>query len=362
LDPDDIAVLFSTSGSTGVPKAVSHTHFTILEAATVHIEWARMSENDIFYNDRIMPWIAGYPLAFLICGLTTVSTAVQFDTLSSLVEFTINAIESEHCNIAFFSPVAIHGTPKYLQQKGRAWRVDRILTSSMPIGLAMVKAAFDITDKLILGYGMSECFGATGIELDSPEGFVEYTAGYAVSGTEVKVIDDIGHVVEPNVRGQLCIRTPRQCVHYYNQPGETKKAVSGSGWFRTGDIGYMKEDGLFVCEGRLSDQIVSGDAVIFPAHLEQFIRRCPDVADAMVVGIPDEVLFQKICACVLPKQGTDLTREDVIAFCEENLLDKCSLRRPHNFLLFEEFPTLATGKVSRKMLTDQSVCRLKQMQ
>jgi acyl-CoA synthetase (AMP-forming)/AMP-acid ligase II len=324
-----------------------------------------LTDNDILYNDRIMPWIAGYPLTFLHCGLTTVSTGVQFDTLASLVEFTINAIENELCNIAFFSPAAIHGTRQYLQQTNRAWRVDRIISGSMPVGLTMVKAAFDITDKLILGYGMSECFGAACIELDSPEGFVEYTAGYALSGTEIKVIDDIGQVVEPKVRGQLCIRTPRQCVHYYNQPDETKKAVSLSGWFQTGDIGYMREDGLFVCEGRLSDQIVCGGAVIYPAHLEQLIRRCPDVVDAMVVGIPDEVFFQKICACVLPKHGSDLTPEDLMAFCEQYLLDKVSVissRRPHHFLLFEEFPTLATGKVSRKLLSDQSVSRLKQIQ
>jgi fatty-acyl-CoA synthase len=365
LDPDDIAVLFSTSGSTGIPKAVSHTHFKTLEAAAVFVELTGLSDNDIFYNDRILPWVAGYPLAFLMCGLTTVSTGVHFDTMASLVEFTMNSIDSESCNIAFYSAAAIHGTVRYLQNTSRAWRVDRIVTGSMPIGLAMVKAAFDITDKLILGYGMSECTVATSIELDSPEGFVEYTAGYAVSGTEIKVIDDIGHVVKPNARGQLCVRSPKQFLHYYNQPGETKKAVSASGWFQTGDIGYMREDGLFVCEGRLSDQIVCGGAVIYPAHLEHLIRRCPDVADAMVVGIPDEIFFQNICACVLPKQGTALTPEDVLEFCEKYLLDKVSViasSRPHHFLLFEEFPTLATGKVSRKMLSDQSVKRLKQLQ
>jgi fatty-acyl-CoA synthase len=367
LDPDDVAVLFSTSGSTGTPKAVSHSHFSILEGSTQMFGTAELTADDRYYNDRIMAWLMGYPLAFLHCGLTTVSTEWDFDTMDSLIAFTMAAIDDERCNATFFHPAEVHGAVQYIEQNGISWKIDLLMVGGLPIGSNTANAVKKIANKMLIIYGTSEVFPSNiwqCRDLSTLRDFIEYTGGYPLPGTESKIIDDDGHIVRSNIRGNICVRTPVMFQHYYNQPQETSAVLMDSGWFKTADVGYMTEDGLVVCEGRQSDQIVCGGAIVYPTLIESHLRKCPGVADVMVVGVPDVILFQQICACLIPKQGCELLPDDVRAFCEEQYVDQSTTNLvagvlPKYYLLFEAFPTVQSGKVSRRLLAHEAARRLK---
>ena len=196
--------------------------------------------------------------------------------------------------------------------------------------------------------------------VDKSEDFIEHSCGKPVPGNELKIVDDNGEIVPVYTRGELYVRTKGMFFGYYNDQEKTRRVVTEDGWYKTDDVAFMTEDGMFYLEGRKSDMIISGVMNVSPAILEAILKNCPGLKDAMVVPTPHETLYQVICACFIPEPGSDLTEEHLRRYCEEMHTDKRRIFTvlPTYYLPFSKFPEVASGKPSRKKLIEEAVSRL----
>ena len=178
---------------------------------------------------------------------------------------------------------------------------------------------------------------------------------------ELKIVDEKGEIVPLYSRGELYVRTKARFYGYYNDPEKTSAVLTEDGWYKTDDIAFMTEDGTFYIEGRKSDMIISGSMNIAPSILEAVLKNCPGVKDVIVVPIPDETLYQVICACYIPQPGSIVSEDDLRKYCEDFHADKPRLFTvlPKYYLMFQEFPQSTTGKPLRKLLIPEAERRVK---
>jgi fatty-acyl-CoA synthase len=182
---------------------------------------------------------------------------------------------------------------------------------------------------------------------DSPERRAE-TVGRPIPGVEVRVVDLVtGGVHGAEAVGELAVKGPNVMLGYYRMPGETARSFTPEGYFLTGDLGVVDEDGYVRILGRRGEVIVRGGFKVYPRELEDLLRTHPAVDDACVVGVPQELLGEAICACVVPVEGSIVTGDDLRAYCRETVADN---KVPDLVRFFDAFPLTGSGKVKRREL------------
>ena len=188
--------------------------------------------------------------------------------------------------------------------------------------------------------------------VDKVEDYVEYSIGYALEGNEIKIVDENEDIVPVNEKGEIYVKNDAMFKEYCNDTALTRSWFSDDGWLKTDDIGYITEEGLFFCTGRKSDIILSGGMNVTPSILEAILLGCPGVARVACVPVSHDVMFQVVCACVIPVAGYDVTEEKLRKYCVEMHADKPRLFTvlPQYYLFLEKFPETFSGKVSRKEL------------
>ena len=226
-------------------------------------------------------------------------------------------------------------------------------SGGQPMSKNVVNCIGKLCKKFGTGYGATEFLIGTGMTVDDPGDFQEYSIGYPYPGVQIRVCDDNGEPVPTNQRGELHVKSDGMFLGYYNDPEKTKAAFSEDGWFKTDDIGFVTEEGLFFCEGRKSEMIISGGMNVAPTILEAVLRNCPGVARVVCVPVAHDVMYQVICACVILEDGADVTEDQLRQYCEDVHNDKPRLFTvlPTYYMFLTEFPETYTGKVSRKELT-----------
>ena len=192
--------------------------------------------------------------------------------------------------------------------------------------------------------------------VDNAEDYKEYAIGYALPGMELKIVDDSGETVPVGEKGELYVKIGSIFKEYLNDPEKTRACFTEDGWYKTDDICYMEESGLFFCVGRKSEMILSGGFNVAPAILELTLERCHGVARAVCVPVPHEVLYQVVCACVILEDGSGVTEGSLRAFCEDVHNDKPGLFTvlPTYYMFMKDFPLTNTGKTSRRDLSRMS--------
>ena len=209
------------------------------------------------------------------------------------------------------------------------------------------------------GYHATEFLVGSGLIVENPDDFKEYSIGYPQKGVQMKLCDDNGEMVPTNERGEIYVKCEGLFKEYYNDPEKTKASFTEDGWFKTDDIGYVTENGMFFCEGRKSDMIISGGLNVSPAILETAIRNCPGIARVVCVPVAHDVMYQVICACVILEAGSEVTEDQLRQFCEDVHNDKPRLFTvlPTYYMFLDRFPETYTGKESRKILTEMAAER-----
>ena len=202
-------------------------------------------------------------------------------------------------------------------------------------------------------YGSSEFLIATQIQVHRADDYQEFAMGYALPSVNLKIVNDNGEIVPTGETGELYVQVDSMFKCYYNDPEKTKACFNDDGWYRTDDICYVKNDGLFFCVGRKSEMILSGGFNVAPAILEQTIQRCQGIARAVCVPVQHNILYQVVCACVILEDGSALTEEGLRAYCDGIHNDKPGLFTvlPAYYMFMKEFPLTSTGKTSRRQLT-----------
>jgi len=198
---------------------------------------------------------------------------------------------------------------------------------------------------LIEAYGLTETSPAVCI---NPMNLKEYNGyiGLPIPSTEVVIKDENENNLEPGKEGELCVKGPQVMKGYWNKKEETEKVFTKDGFFKTGDIAYMTEDGFFKIVDRKKDMILVSGFNVYPNEVEDVIASHPKVLECAVIGIPDDKSGESVKAFIVKKDDS-LTEDEIISFCRENLT---AYKVPKHIEFRKELPKTNVGKILRREL------------
>ena len=355
VSPDDTFLLMYTSGTTGFPKGVMHCHNPIRTITDAANRMA-MSSRDVIlmylplfhcfglYEGPLMSWVTGARVV-----LTTMFEAGE----------TLRLIESEKATV-------MNGFDAHFYDLCHHPDVDRTDRSSLrTILLAVGMASSEPVARLaqekfcptLSAWGMTEVgVGATRTFLDAPVDDRCVESGHPLPGYEFKVIDpDTGDVLPPATMGELCVRGYATMQGYYKRPAATAEAIDGEGWFHTGDVATIRDDGSVRFLGRYKDMLKVGGENVDPTEVEAFLLEHPAISKAQVIGVPDPRLAEVACACVVVEPGQAITDADLDAFCRGKM---ASFKIPRHLLVLDDYPMTSSGKVQKYLLRQMAAEQL----
>jgi long-chain acyl-CoA synthetase len=343
--PDETAVVIYTSGTTGRPKGAELTHFNMFMNAFCNADkLLGLGEDDV--------GIAVLPL-FHIFGQTCVMNAFIYNgsTIVLVPRFEPEAALKVMQDVGV---TVFQGVPTMYQQLLHHPKLDEYDTSNLRLGvsggasmpvevLKEFEGRFGIV--ILEGYGLSEtsptaCFNR------SQERRKIGSIGLPIWGTEAEVVNEEDEEVPRGERGELILKGHHVMKGYHGKPEETKKAIK-NGWFYTGDVATMDEEGFVYVVDRVKDMIVRGGYNVYPRETEEAIYEHEGVAEVAVIGTPHEELGEEICAVVAPKEGESVTEQEIIAFAKERI---AAYKYPRRVIFMDELPKTATGKILKREL------------
>jgi long-chain acyl-CoA synthetase len=353
---DDVAVQFYTSGTTGLPKGVMLTNRALFGLMDyVHDGW-EVDERAVCMVAMPLFHVAG--AGWALCGLTLGShNVLQRDVdLAHILE----DLQRYAVTHAVFVPAVLQFllvTPGIDDADFSALR--HIVYGASPISEdVLVRSIERFGCAFSQAYGLTETNGAIVVlppedhDVGGPNAHRLRAAGLPLPGVELKVVDDRGESRPTGEVGEVWIRSGQNMVGYWNRPGETAATLLADGWLRSGDAGYLDADGYLYIHDRVKDMIVSGGENIFPAEVESVLMAHPGVADAAVIGIPDDRWGETVKAVVVRAPGADgetLDETALIGFCRERLAHyKC----PTSVDWTDALPRNPSGKILKRELRE----------
>jgi acyl-CoA synthetase (AMP-forming)/AMP-acid ligase II len=348
VDPDDVAVLPYSSGTTGLSKGVMLTHRNLVANVEQTLARADVGDEDEVLI-AVLPFFHIYGMQVLMnVGLkagATIVTMPRFDLPGFL-----QAIQDHKVTRAYLvPPIALALAKHPIVDQYDLSSLEYVSSGAAPLdGATAEEAAARIGPNVVQGYGMTEL---SPVSHFTPPG--EYRAGAAgklVPSTEARIVDpETGEDVAVGVDGEIWVRGPQVMKGYLNNPEATAETITEAGWLRTGDIGHVDEDGWFFIVDRLKELIKYKGFQVPPAELEGLLLTHPAVADAAVIGIPDLEAGELPKAFVVLKPGTEATEGELKFHVAEHV---AHYKQIHDVQFVDEIPKSASGKILRRMLRD----------
>jgi fatty-acyl-CoA synthase len=236
--------------------------------------------------------------------------------------------------------------PGFARERLPALRTGTVAGSPVPPDLVVrVRPTCDVQ----IAYGLTETGPTvTMTRFDDPPALRVETVGRALPGVELRIVDvGTGELHGPEAVGELAVRGPNLMSGYHRMPGETRRAFTPEGFFLTGDLAMLDEDGYVRIVGRRKEMIIRNGYNVYPREVEDVLRAHPAVEEVCVVGVPHEILGEMICACIVPVEGAVVRGEDVLQFAREQMAD---YKLPDLVRFFDALPMTASGKVKRREL------------
>ncbi|VDI15959.1 fatty-acyl-CoA synthase [Mytilus galloprovincialis] len=358
LDPDDIAAFLLTSGSTGMSKLVPKTHLQMLEFGQGFIAAYNMESCDVYFNDRLFNWGAGYPTVFLACGATHVTSSDQFtlQSISEICNFAIEIIKQDNCTVSQFLPAF---AMEILKRDENEISQRVIATSGVPVSKDCAQVVPRFCKEFICLYGSTEMGCVSVKRSQAASDFSDYNVGKPLPGVEMKVVNSEGKTLPQNEVGELFVRHRVAFGGYHRNPDKTNKVLATNGWYKTDDIAFMNEKGDFTVTGRCSDIILCHGELISPSYIEDEIKIHPAVAEVCVVPVSDPVCFQKVCVCIVLRKGSLLSEDELIIYLSEGVKSQIKFQENSRIhLFFESFPKTAVGKIFRRGVKEEAEHRV----
>jgi fatty-acyl-CoA synthase len=345
IDParDTYAIVY-TSGTMGKPKGVALTHEDLLLTAAATADAITLAQDDVVFGIATVFHVFGLGpgvLGTLLAGASLVLQE-QFEPDRAL-----DLIERHRVTVHYGVPTV------YITEMRENERARRDLSSlragivaGAPIGDELVRRIrAELCPGLCVAYSLTETSSTVAMtRLDDPEDKAVFTVGRPLPGTEVRILDLDGTVLPEESLGEIAIRGPGVMKGYYRQPGETAHSFDDDGFFLTGDLGMIDEDGYLHIVGRRKELIIRGGFNVYPREVEDRLHAHPAVMDVTVVGLPHDVLGEQVCACILPVEGAIVTGEEIKDWCRSTLAD---YKVPDIVRFFDSFPLTGSGKVRR---------------
>jgi fatty-acyl-CoA synthase len=351
---DDVVTILYTSGTTGAPKGVMSTHFGTANATLASADNQRLTQNDRLCLSVPLAHMFGcicVALAAMLKGATLVIPSEAFDPGKIL-----EAIDKERCTAIYGSPtafIALMEDPGYKRSDLKSLRTGIMGGAQCPMEV-MKKVVEDMgAREIVIGYGQTEA--SSWVTQTSPEDLLELrvsTVGRPLSNVEVKIIDPkTGQEAPAGTVGELCSRGLNM-KGYYKMPAATEKALDREGWLHTGDLATMDEKGYVRTAGRLTEVIRKGEETIFPTEIEEVLFSHPKISNVQVFGVPDKELGEEVAAWIKLEEGTAVTEEEILQYCQDRL-PASSLPRYIKFV--KEFPTTPLGKAQKFKMREVTI-------
>lgn len=364
VTPDDVALLQYTGGTTGIPKAAILTQHNLASTSQMYCEMGKNESSSAPGKPTL-----GYSPLFHIMGLSsgmlkrcseggTICLRLRFDPESA-----INEVEEKGIVSLGGVPttwIAILGVPGI--EKRDLSSLEYVGSGGAPLPVEVYNRVRQLTGLQIRGgWGMTETSPAgTTVPKGMPDDKLG-TIGIPVPGVDMKIVDvdDCETELPPGQSGEMIIKGPNVTAGYWNRSeAENAECYTKDGYFLTGDIGYMDEDGWFYIVDRKKDLILSGGFNVYPLTIENAIHQHPDVLEAMVIGVADSYRGESAKAFVMLNPGAS---EFGLEELKDFLSDKLGRHEIPRHLEFRaELPRTAVGKASRKMLKDEELAKAAQ--
>lgn len=355
IDPrDDMAVLLYTGGTTGDPKGAVLTHRNIVANTIQFAEWYALDPGKEVFVCTIPMSHSGGMSGVMNVPLYSGATLVVLRRF--LAETVARVIEQYRATRFFGVPtmfVALLGSEKAKSCDMTSLKACRTNAAPLPVA---VKKEFDRLigrEVLIEGYGLTETSPLT--HANPIEKAKAGSIGIPLTDTDAKVIDlKTGADLFTGQEGELVLRGPQIMKGYWGKPEATETALAG-GWFHTGDVVRMDEEGYFFIVDRVKDMINSGGYKVWPREVEEILYTHPKVRMAMVFGVSDDYYGETVKACIVPKEEAKetITKDEITAFCKKKM---ASYKVPKHIEFHDSLPISAQGKMLRRLMKDETKC------
>ena len=348
LEEEDDAAIYISSGTTGFPNDILHTHESLSQAAQMEQKHHLTSRDDVF-----------------LCIPPLYHTGAKFHWMGSLYagskavllkgttpEIILDAVSKEQCTIVWLLvpwaqdilAALDRGDIKLEDYKLDQWRLMHIGAQPVPPSLIRRWKQYFPHHKYDTNYGLSESTGPGCVHLGLDN--IDKVGSIGIPGYRwsCKIVDENGNEVKQGEVGELCVKGPGVMTCYYNDPKATAETLK-NGWLYTGDMAMQDEDGFYFLVDRKKDVLVRGGENISPVQIENFLSAYEMVQDVAVIGLPDSRLGEITGAVIQVKDGMECTEEEINEYCQK--LPR--YKRPKK-VIFAEVPRNATGKIEKPAL------------
>jgi acyl-CoA synthetase (AMP-forming)/AMP-acid ligase II len=362
IGDDDITILMYTSGTTGRPKGVPLRHNAFVtyvldnvDPASPEIEERNLLTVPLYHVAGIQAMLAA------IYGGRTLVLLRQFE-----VKEWMETIQREQATRAMLVPTMLKRViddPDYSKYNLSSLKV--ITYGAAPMPLEVIRKAIQVMPwaRFINAFGQTET-ASTITTLGPEDHIIEGTEeerqkklkrltssiGRPLPDVEVKIVDEEGNTLSFLEVGEILARGPRVMTGYWKDEQKTEQVMTSDGWLRTGDMGWMDEEGYIYLSGRADDMIIRGGENISPEEVEEVLHSYPKIEEAAVIGVPSPDWGQEPRALVVLKKGEKATSEEIIEHCRSKL---AGFKRPRTVVFIEALPRGAMGKVLRNKLREQ---------
>ena len=367
---DDDAFLLLTSGSTGVPKAVQYTHQSLVTSSITTGQLMRATNDSRVYNDSPFTWApaisSGLALASVM-GCTVVFIPPVVTVRDRSVEFLLSVLQEEKVTSALLMPYHLYDLAANEESVAK-YDLSHVLhgvVGGQPAPKALTNKIFNLLPnlKLVLYYAATEFMKIASQVVDKnnadtlPYGWMEPRPG-----VEMKIVGADGGVLPVGAIGEVHVRGPMVFQEYLENPEATARSFSRTRWYNSLDMGEMNEKGLIKIYGRKGDAINRATDTFYPAEYEKIMVQHPLVAQVQMVGVPDQRLYEEMCACVVLKEHKDLEskRTTIEKWYDEQWppnTDGLSWK-PGYTIFLETLPRTRTNKPDRRALKRLAMERL----
>ena len=358
IDANDAVNIQFTSGTTGFPKGATLTHRNILNNGYFVGAAIGLSKADRVCIPVPLYHCFGMVMGNLAClahGATMVYPAESFDPMAVL-----ETVSAERCTALYGVPtmfIAVLGRPEF-----EGFDVSSLRTGIMAGSPCPIATMREVIDRL----GMSEVTIAYGMTETSPVSFQSAmddpieervsTVGRVQPHLEVKIVGPDGETLPRGGAGELCTRGYSVMQGYWDDAARTAEAIDEDGWMHTGDVATIDDKGYCRITGRIKDMVIRGGENIYPREIEEFLLTHPHIADAQVIGVPDDRFGEELCAWVMTRGGIVLSEEEVRDHCRGRI---AHYKVPRYVRIVETFPMTVTGKVQKFVMRETMIAELR---
>ena len=342
---DDMLYIMYTSGTTGLPKGVVHTHATAIGGLITIGATAEYEAKDRYLACLPMFHVGALtPLAVNVWRGATNVVMRSFDPVRAW-----ELIQDEKITVGLAVPAMLNFMVQVAYDQYDYSSVRWIMTGAAPVPVALTQQYQDMGIGIQQVYGLTEtCGPACLMDADNALRKPEST-GRAFFHTEVRIVDDAGRDCAPGEAGEVWVKGAHIMREYWNRPEATAETIVQGGWLRTGDVATMDEEGFVAIQDRIKDMIISGGENVYPAEIEGVLAAHPGIAEAAVIG-QESAKWGESPLAIVVKTDPDLSEADVINYCQGKL---AGYKQPKAAVFIEEIPRNPSGKILKRVLREQ---------